>query len=144
MLALLVIMVILAVNSIFLPGAGEGLRFYLLPSMERAREVGIFQVIVSAMNQAFFTLSIGIGSMAIFGSYIGREQTLMGESVNVIILDTFVAICSGLIIFPACFAYGVLHNASQYFQSHGTGKTMGKPLLRIHDIRGFLDSAGCF
>ena len=107
MLALLVIMVILAVNSIFLPGAGEGLRFYLLPSMERAREVGIFQVIVSAMNQAFFTLSIGIGSMAIFGSYIGREQTLMGESVNVIILDTFVAICSGLIIFPACFAYGV-------------------------------------
>ena len=75
MIALLVIMVILAVNSIFLPGAGEGLRFYLLPSMERAREVGIFQVIVSAMNQAFFTLSIGIGSMAIFGSYIGRDQT---------------------------------------------------------------------
>ena len=107
MIALLVIMVILAVNSIFLPGAGEGLRFYLLPSMERAREVGIFQVIASAMNQAFFTLSIGVGSMAIFGSYIGREQTLMGESVNVIILDTFVAICSGLIIFPACFAYGV-------------------------------------
>ena len=98
MIALLVIMVILAVNSIFLPGAGEGLRFYLLPSMERAREVGIFQVIVSAMNQAFFTLSIGIGSMAIFGSYIGRDQTLMGESVNVIILDTFVAICSGLIL----------------------------------------------
>ena len=107
MLALLVIMVILAVNSIFLPGAGEGLKFYLLPSLKRAKEVGIFQVIASAMNQAFFTLSIGIGSMAIFGSYIGRDQALLGESVNVVILDTFVAICSGLIIFPACFAYGV-------------------------------------
>ena len=107
MLALLVIMVILAVNSIFLPGAGEGLKFYLLPSLKRAKEVGIFQVIASAMNQAFFPLSIGIGSMAIFGSYIGRDQALLGESVNVVILDTFVAICSGLIIFPACFAYGV-------------------------------------
>ena len=107
MLALLVIMVILAINSIFLPGAGEGLKFYLLPSAARAREIGIFNVIASAMNQAFFTLSIGVGSMAIFGSYIGRDQALMGESVNVIILDTFVAICSGLIIFPACFAYGV-------------------------------------
>ena len=107
MLALLVIMVILAVNSIFLPGAGEGLKFYLLPSAARAKEIGVFNVIVSAMNQAFFTLSIGVGSMAIFGSYIGRDQALMGESVNVIILDTFVAICSGLIIFPACFAYGV-------------------------------------
>ncbi len=107
MIALLVIMVILAVNSIFLPGAGEGLKFYLQPSLTRAREIGFFQVISSAMNQAFFTLSIGIGSMAIFGSYIGRDQALLGESVNVIILDTFVAICSGLIIFPACFAYGV-------------------------------------
>ena len=107
MIALLVIMVILAVNSIFLPGAGEGLKFYLQPSLERASEIGFFQVISNAMNQAFFTLSIGIGSMAIFGSYIGRDQALMGESVNVIILDTFVALCSGLIIFPACFAYGV-------------------------------------
>ena len=101
------IMVILAVNSVFLPGADKGLSFYLLPSAERAGEIGIFQVIANAMNQAFFTLSIGIGSMAIFGSYIGRDQALMGESINVIILDTFVAICSGLIIFPACFAYGV-------------------------------------
>ena len=107
MIALLVIMIVLAINSIFLPGAKEGLKFYLLPSAKRAAEIGIFQVAVNAMNQAFFTLSIGIGSMAIFGSYIGKEQALMGESVNVIILDTFVAICSGLIIFPACFAYGV-------------------------------------
>ncbi len=111
MIALLVIMVVLAINSIFLPGAKEGLKFYLLPSAERAKEIGIFQVAVNAMNQAFFTLSIGIGSMAIFGSYIDRERTLMGESVNVIILDTFVAICSGLIIFPACFAYGVEPNS---------------------------------
>ncbi|HAB94620.1 MAG TPA: sodium-dependent transporter [Lachnospiraceae bacterium] len=107
MIALLVIMVILAVNSIFLPGAGKGLEFYLLPSVERASEIGIFQVIANAMNQAFFTLSIGIGSMAIFGSYIDKDQALMGESINVILLDTFVAICSGLIIFPACFAYNV-------------------------------------
>ena len=107
MIALLAIMVILAVNSIFLPGAGKGLEFYLLPSVERASEIGIFQVIANAMNQAFFTLSIGIGSMAIFGSYIGKDQALLGESVNVILLDTFVAICSGLIIFPACFAYNV-------------------------------------
>ena len=107
MIALLVIMIILAINSIFLPGAAEGLEFYLLPSMKRASEIGFFQVCVNAMNQAFFTLSIGIGSMAIFGSYIGRDRALMGESINVIVLDTFVAICSGLIIFPACFAYGV-------------------------------------
>ena len=107
MIALLAIMVILAVNSIFLPGAGKGLEFYLLPSVERASEIGIFQVIANAMNQAFFTLSIGIGSMAIFGSYIGKDQALLGESINVILLDTFVAICSGLIIFPACFAYNV-------------------------------------
>ena len=107
MIALLAIMVILAVNSIFLPGAGKGLEFYLLPSVERASEIGIFQVIANAMNQAFFTLSIGIGSMAIFGSYIGKDQALMGESINVILLDTCVAICSGLIIFPACFAYNV-------------------------------------
>ncbi len=107
MIALLVIMIILAINSIFLPGASEGLEFYLLPSMKRVSEIGFFQVCVNAMNQAFFTLSIGIGSMAIFGSYIGRDRALMGESINVIVLDTFVAICSGLIIFPACFAYGV-------------------------------------
>ena len=107
MIALLVIMVVLAVNSIFLPGAGKGLEFYLLPSAKRASEIGIFQVIVNAMNQAFFTLSIGVGSMAIFGSYIDKDRALMGESVNIILLDTFVAICSGLIIFPACFAYNV-------------------------------------
>lgn len=107
MVALLALMAVLAVNSIFLDGASEGLRFYLVPNPERVREVGIFNVVVAAMNQAFFTLSLGIGSMAIFGSYLGKDRALMGEAVNVAVLDTFVAFTSGLIIFPACFAYGV-------------------------------------
>ena len=107
MILLLVIMVVLAVNSIFLPGGREGLSFYLLPDLNRMRAVGIKDVVLAAMNQAFFTLSLGIGSMAIFGSYIGKEHSLLGESINVALLDTFVAIVSGLIIFPACFAYGV-------------------------------------
>lgn len=107
MLALLGIMLVLAVNSITLEGSGEGLRFYLLPDFARMKEVGIGNIIVGAMNQAFFTLSIGMGSMAIFGSYIGKERALMGEAINVAVLDTFVAFASGLIIFPACMAYGV-------------------------------------
>ncbi len=107
MLALLIIMVVLAVNSIFLPGASKGLSFYLMPNIAEIKKVGIFQVIVSAMNQSFFTLSLGIGAMAIFGSYIEKDHALLGESVNVALLDTFVAIVSGMIIFPACFAYGV-------------------------------------
>ena len=107
MILLLVIMVVLAVNSIFLPGGKEGLSFYLLPDLGRMRAVGMKDVVLAAMNQAFFTLSLGIGSMAIFGSYIGKEHSLLGESINVALLDTFVAIVSGLIIFPACFAYGV-------------------------------------
>jgi len=107
MTALLLIMIVLAVNSIFMKSGREGLEFYLLPDFERMKEIGIGKVIVGAMNQAFFTLSLGIGAMAIFGSYIGKERTLLGESVNVAVLDTFVAISSGLIIFPACYAYGV-------------------------------------
>ena len=107
MILLIIIMMILAVNSLFLPGAKEGIRYLLVPDVSRLVENGVWNVIVAAMNQSFFTLSIGIGSMAIFGSYIGNENSLLGESVNVVILDTFVAICSGLIIIPACFAYGV-------------------------------------
>ena len=107
MVALLILMVVMAINSVFLPGGAEGLKFYLIPNVETVAEKGIFNVIVAAMNQAFFTLSLGIGSMAIFGSYIGKERALMGEAVNVAVLDTFVAITSGLIIFPACFAFGV-------------------------------------
>lgn len=107
MLALLAIMVVLAINSIRLEGSSEGLRFYLLPDLERMKAVGIGNIIVGAMNQAFFTLSIGMGGMAIFGSYIGKERALFGEAVHVAALDTFVAFASGLIIFPACMAYGV-------------------------------------
>lgn len=107
MVALLAIMVILAVNSIFMEGGGEGLSFYLKPDINKLKEIGIGNVIVGAMNQSFFTLSVGIGSMAIFGSYLNKERSLLGESVNIAFLDTFVAITSGLIIFPACFAYGV-------------------------------------
>ena len=107
MLALLGIMIVLAINSIFLEGGSEGLEFYLLPSIEKIKKTGIINVVVAAMNQAFFTLSLGMGSMAIFGSYIGKDRALMGESISVSVLDTFVAFCSGLIIFPACSAYGV-------------------------------------
>lgn len=107
MVALLAIMVILAINSFFMKGAKEGLSFYLIPSIERAKVAGIGNTAVGAMNQAFFTLSIGIGAMAIFGSYIGKDRSLLGESVTIAALDTFVAITSGLIIFPACFTFGV-------------------------------------
>ena len=107
MIALLAIMVVLAINSFFMAGAKEGLKFYLVPDFGRMQEVGVVSTLVGAMNQAFFTLSLGIGAMAIFGSYIGKERSLLGESVNVAILDTLVALSSGLIIFPACFAYGV-------------------------------------
>ena len=107
MAALLAIMVVLAVHSMFMEGGAEGLKFYLLPDFERAAEVGLAEMIVGAMNQAFFTLSLGIGSMAIFGSYIGKEHTLLKESLHIAVLDTFVAVVAGLIIFPACFAFGV-------------------------------------
>ena len=107
MVALLVIMVVLAINSVCIAGGSQGLRFYLVPDLARMRKVGIGNVVAGAMNQAFFTLSLGIGAMAIFGSYIGKERALMGESARVAALDTLVALCSGLIIFPACFAYGV-------------------------------------
>ena len=105
--ALFVLILVLAVHSFVLPGAGEGLAFYLLPDWNRAAEMGIGNVIVAAMNQAFFTLSLGVGAMEIFGSYMSRDYTLAGESLRICALDTCVAICSGLIIFPACFSYGV-------------------------------------
>ena len=107
MIALLLIMVVLAVNSLFMPGAKEGLSFFLVPDFDRMQEVGVVNTLVSAMNQAFFTLSLGIGAMSIFGSYIGKEHSLLGESVRIVVLDTFVAITAGLIIFPACFTYHV-------------------------------------
>ncbi len=107
MLLLLVLMTVLAIRSITLSGAKEGLAFYLVPDFSKIS----LNSIVSAMNQAFFTLSLGIGAMSIFGSYIGKEHSLMGESLRIIILDTFVAVTAGLIIFPACSAYGQTVNA---------------------------------
>jgi len=106
MSCLLLIMVGLVIRSVTLPGAGEGLSFYLLPDFARMVEQGIMSVISAAMGQAFFTLSLGIGAMAIFGSYIGKERSLTGESVSITVLDTIVALMSGLIIFPACSAFG--------------------------------------
>lgn len=107
MLALLAIIVILAIRSVTLSGAGEGLKYYLVPDFARMKEQGIGEVVFAALGQAFFTLSIGMGSMAIFGSYISKDRRLAGESLSIAVLDTFVAFCAGLIIIPACFAYGI-------------------------------------
>lgn len=107
MLCLLLLMIVLAVRSAVLPGGEEGLRFYLFPDFGKLFESGIGEVVYAAMGQAFFTLSLGIGALAIFGSYIGKERSLTGEAVSVTVLDTLVALMAGLIIFPACFAYGV-------------------------------------
>ena len=114
MVALLSLMVGLAVYSCTLPNAAEGLRFYLIPNTEPIKELGIWTVISAAMGQAFLTLSLGIGAIAIFGSYISKERRLTGESITIMALDTFVAITSGLILFPACFTYnnGVTADAS--------------------------------
>lgn len=107
MSALLILILVLAVHSLTLSGAGEGIRFYLVPNLDTVREVGLKNVITAAMNQSFFTLSLGVAAMEIFGSYMGKEHTLAGEGVRICGLDTFVAIMAGLIIFPACFSYGV-------------------------------------
>ena len=107
MVALLLLIVVLAVHSILLPGAGEGLSFFLLPDWGRAMEQGLGSVIVAAMNQSFFTLSLGIGAMEIFGSYMKRDHALAGEAARICVLDTFVAVSAGLIIFPACFTFGI-------------------------------------
>lgn len=107
MACLLVLMLVLAANSIMLPNSAEGLKYYLYPDFNKFIEHGISEVIFAAMGQAFFTLSLGIGALAIFGSYIGKEQRLTGEAIWIMSLDTFVAITSGLIIFPACFNFGI-------------------------------------
>lgn len=107
MLCLLALMVILAIHSITLDGAKQGLEFYLKPNFDNLVKAGIGESVFAAMGQAFFTLSIGIGALAIFGSYIGKERRLTGEAISVTVLDTFVAVIAGLIIFPACFAYNI-------------------------------------
>ena len=107
MTGLLALIVVLAIHSFSLPGAMEGLEFYLLPSLDRIRDKGMMSVVVAAMNQAFFTLSLGICAMEIFGTYMSKENTLVSESLRIALLDTFVAIVSGLIIFPSCFSYNI-------------------------------------
>ena len=107
MIVLIIIMVFLGVKSITLPNAAEGVRFYLMPNAENIKKVGLGNVLYSALNQSFFTLSLGIGSMEIFGSYIEKERSLVGEALIVAGLDTFVAVVAGLITIPACFAYGI-------------------------------------
>ena len=107
MTALLLIMIVLAIHSVMMKGAGEGIRFYLIPDFRQMAEIGIGNVIFGAMSQAFFTLSIGIGAMLIFGSYMEKDQRLFGEAVNITVLDTIVALMAGFIIIPACFAYGI-------------------------------------
>ena len=107
MLCLFALMVVLAVNSVLLEGGEAGLEFYLKPDFGKMAEAGLGEAVFAALGQSFFTLSIGIGALAIFGSYIGKEKRLAGEAVSVLVLDTFVAFMAGLIIFPACFAYGI-------------------------------------
>lgn len=107
MSCLFLILLILCIRSVTLPGASEGLRFNLIPDFTRFTENGVGNTIFAAMGQAFFTLSLGIGAMAIFGSYIGKDHTLTGETINICLLDTLVAFLAGLIIFPSCFAFGV-------------------------------------
>ena len=130
MVLLLVLMTVLAVRSISLPGGSKGLSFYLVPDFKKLT----VPVVVGAMNQAFFTLSLGIGAMSIFGSYIGKDRSLMGESVKVIILDTFVAVTAGLIIFPACASFGIAVDAgpsllfntmTTVFNNMGGGRVWG-------------------
>lgn len=140
MIALLALIVVLAVNSVRLPGAIEGVKFYLIPDFQKMKEVGIGNVIFGAMSQAFFTLSLGIGAMAIFGSYLDKDRSLTGEAMNIGILDTFVALMAGMIIIPACFSFGVepnarsiadLYYAAADFQSDGSRKSMGNTVFPI-------------
>ena len=124
---------------------GRGCPFYLIPNMETVREVGIGNVVSAAMNQAFFTLSLGVAAMEIFGSYMGRDNSLAGEGARICALDTFVAIMAGLIIFPACFAYGVEPTSGpslifitlpNVFKPYGMGQTLGNFILCIYVLCG--------
>ena len=149
MLAMLALMLVLAVHSVLLPGARDGLSFYLVPDFSRIDG----SVIVSAMNQAFFTLSAGIGTMAIFGSYIGKERALMGESLRIILLDTAVAIVAGVIIFPACFTYGLevdagpsllFNTMATVFNHMAGGRVWGTIFFLFMVFAAFSKELSCF
>ena len=143
MIALLALIVVLAVHSLLLPGAAEGMKFYLLPSAESIRTNGLGNIITAAMNQAFFTLSLGIAAMEIFGSYMSREHTLAGEATRICALDTFVAIMAGVIIFPArCRPLPHLPDAPQRFRQYAGRPPVGYAVLPVHDLRQLLHGAG--
>ena len=131
MVALLALIIILAINSMMLSNAGEGLSFYLVPDFGKVKDVGLGKVITSAMSQAFFTLGLGIASMEIFGSYMNKDRTLYGEAVQICALDTFVAIVAGLIIFPACFYFC---DASECFRKYDGRSDLGYAFLSVYDI----------
>lgn len=150
MICLLALIVILAINSLTLDGAMEGVKFYLVPDFERAAEVGIGNVIVAAMNQSFFTLSLGIAAMEIFGSYMSDANRLPGEAVRICCLDTFVALMSGMIIFPACFSFGlepgqgpslIFMTLPRVFVSMTGGRLWGA-VLPVPDLRQLHHGAG--
>ena len=147
MIALLILILVLAGNSLFLSGAGEGLSFYLIPDLDKVNEIGLGNVISSAMNQAFFTLSLGIAAMEIFGSYMSKDHTLPSESIKICALDTFVAIMAGLIIFPACFSYGVQPDQGpalifvtlpNVFVNMAGGRIWGTPGIKIKGIASMI------
>ena len=153
MSGLFVLLLVLCCRALFLPGAKEGLKFYLMPSMDAVRETGLSEVLVAAMGQAFFTLSLGVGSITIFGSYISREHSLLKESLIIILLDTAVAVLSGIVIFPACMSYGIDVSAGpqlvflslpDVFQPHGLAASLGRGLLPLHERRGVHHGRGGF
>lgn len=147
MIALILIMVVLGIRSLTLPGAGKGFSFYLKPSVSNIKKAGVWNVMYAALNQSFFTLSIGMGGMEIFGSYIDKTKRLAGEAVIVTCLDTFVAITAGLIIFPACFAYGISPDSGpslifltlpRVFSSMALGRLWGTLFFIFPVLRGAL------
>lgn len=142
--SLFVILLVLCVRSVTLPGAAEGIQFYLIPDFGKFTEHGLFDVIFVAMGQAFFTLSLGIGAMAIFGSYITKEHSLTGESIRICILDTLVALLAGLVIFPACFAFQVNPGEAprsrfcyiaQYFQQNAGRASVWHTVLSVYELQ---------
>ena len=151
MTALLLIMIVLAIHPVMMKGAGAGIRFYLIPDFRQMAEIGIGNVIFGAMSQAFFTLSIGIGAMLIFGSYMEKDQRLFGEAVNITVLDTVVALMAGFIIIPACFAYGIEPGAGpslifitipNIFRAGGRRACMGRIILPVLKLCCIYDT-GC-
>ena len=138
MSALLIIMLVLAVHSVMMDGAGEGIKFYLIPDFQKIRDAGLGNVIFAALSQSFFTLSIGIGAMLIFGSYLDKSRSLTGEAVSITVLDTFVALTAGFIIIPACFFLWNpagcrpkpdLYHFAQYFCENERRGAVGKPVF---------------